>query len=309
MFEETGNVDKSAVEILLGRAIDYAGLFPPAILDMESAVRKYHEHNQGPQSWMLGRFVVPVAQLEDFNFAALDILEVHGVESPWRLVALAGADLRADVGKIVHFNEWHQEKHESGLAVIDVVETKAQTPRIVETAVRIVPDGVSPYFEIPIDEDPTGMIQAVSRVGAGAKVRTGGVTPEMFPTAQELARFVKACHNKDVLIKATAGLHHPLCGVRNLTYEPGSPTGRMYGFLNLFVAAACARELLDDDVIVEVLREESGGAFAFDDIGVRWNGHFFSNELLEAVRNRSISAFGSCSIDEPIEDLKGLLLL
>jgi hypothetical protein len=57
------------------------------------------------------------------------------------------------------------------------------------------------------------------------------------------------------------------------------------------------------------LRESSGDAFAFDGIGVRWKGHFFSNEVLEAVRNRSVAAFGSCSFDEPVEDLKGLLLL
>lgn len=309
MFEETGNVEKSSIEILLAQAIDYAGLFPPAALDMETAIRKYHAHKQRPESWMLGRFVVSVDRLEDFNFAALDLLETNGIDLPWRLVALAGSDLRADVNKILRFNEWHHEKFEKQLAVIDVVEAKAQTPRIIEAAAKIIPDEITPYFEIPIDDDPVDLIHSIARAGAGAKVRTGGVTPEMFPAAADLARFINACHTKDVVIKATAGLHHPLRGVRNLTYEPGSPTGRMYGFLNLFMASACARELMDDDVIVEALREESGTAFVFDEIGVRWKGRFFANETLDAVRTRSVASFGSCSFDEPVEDLKGLLLI
>lgn len=309
MFEEYDNSGISSIKILLKRAFDYAGLFPPASLDMDSAVRRYHKHTKQTQSWMLGRFVVPVARLEDFNFAALDVLGGRGIQPPWRLVALAGADLRSDVDKIMRFNEWHREKNEDGLAVIDVVETKAKTPRIVDMAARIIPDGIQAYFEIPTDEDPVDLIHAISHVGAGAKVRTGGITSEMFPAARDLARFLNACYKQDVLIKATAGLHHPVCGIQNLTYEPGSPTGRMYGFLNLFMAAACARELMDDDVIVEALRESSSDAFAFDDIGVRWNGHFFSNEVLEVVRNRSVAAIGSCSFNEPIEDLKGLLLL
>jgi hypothetical protein len=252
---------------------------------------------------------VPVSRLEEFNFAALDILTRDDGNHPWRLVALAGPDLRADVGRIAKFNKWHGDRREGSAAVIDVVETKAQEPDMIEPAVRIIPDRIMAHFEIAIDEDPNEMIRAISRSGAGAKVRTGGVTPEMFPAAPDLVRFILACHENDVAFKATAGLHHPLRSLRNLTYEPGSHTIRMFGFLNLFIATVCARELIDEDVILEALEEESADAFAFDDFGVRWNGHFFSTEILGTIRSRSVVAFGSCSVDEPIEDLKGLRLL
>ncbi|UCH82992.1 MAG: hypothetical protein JSW50_11035 [Candidatus Latescibacterota bacterium] len=294
---------------LLGHAIDYAGLFPPAALDMESAVRKYHVHRNQPESWMLGRFVVPVSRLEDFNFAALDVLDGGRGEPQWKLAALVADDFRADMDRIQRFNEWHREKREDGLAVIDVVEAKADTTKFVEAAAAIVPDGIECFFEIPITDDPTVLVEVISSARAGAKVRTGGVTPDMFPLASDLARLLKICHEKDVVLKATAGLHHPLCGVKNLTYEPGSPTGRMYGFLNLLIAAAGASELMSDGEIIEALEEEDVTAFAFDELGVRWKGRFFSNDVLESVRTRSVSAFGSCSFDEPIEDLKGLRLL
>ncbi len=299
----------NSIRILLDGAIDYAGLFPPAGLDMEAAVGKYAEHRRKPHHWMLGRFVVPVSRLEEFNFSALDFLNRDDEHRPWLLTALAGAELRADLDRIAQFNNWHGDRREGIPAVIDVVEIKAQSPQMIEAAARIIPDRITTYFEIPIDEDPDEMIDAICRVNCRVKVRTGGVTPEMFPAARDLARLILSCHENDVVIKATAGLHHPLCSVRKLTYGSGGPEGRMYGFLNLFIAAACARESMGDDVLLEVLEEESVHAFAFDDFGIRWNGHFLSTDVLEAVRSRSVAAFGSCSVDEAIGDLKGLRLL
>lgn len=46
---------------LLIHAVDYAGLFPPAKLDMETAVRNYASYQEGEHSWALGRFIVPVS--------------------------------------------------------------------------------------------------------------------------------------------------------------------------------------------------------------------------------------------------------
>src|SRR4051812_41630301 len=48
---------------LLAGIIDYAGIFPPARLPLEQAIRNYARYRQGPASWMLGRFVCPAAQL------------------------------------------------------------------------------------------------------------------------------------------------------------------------------------------------------------------------------------------------------
>lgn len=55
---------KSA-EALFARLIDYAGLFPPAALSMEQALRNYDAYRNGEHAWMLGRFVVPAAKLSE----------------------------------------------------------------------------------------------------------------------------------------------------------------------------------------------------------------------------------------------------
>ena len=48
-----------AVEPRLFRDLEDSGLFPPAALDMTTAVRNYADYCADANAWMLGRFVVP----------------------------------------------------------------------------------------------------------------------------------------------------------------------------------------------------------------------------------------------------------
>jgi len=50
-----------SAKALLSGLIDYAGLFPPAALSMDEAVRNYARYREGEHAWMLGKFVVPEA--------------------------------------------------------------------------------------------------------------------------------------------------------------------------------------------------------------------------------------------------------
>jgi hypothetical protein len=54
-----------AIRTLLEGLIDYAGLFPPAKLPMEEAVRNYAHYREAEFSWALGRFVVPAARIAE----------------------------------------------------------------------------------------------------------------------------------------------------------------------------------------------------------------------------------------------------
>lgn len=76
------------------------------------------------------------------------------------------------------------------------------------------------YIEIPVTADPAGL-----GPGARAKIRTGGLTAEAYPTAEDLAGFLHRAAIARVPFKATAGLHHPL------------PSPPMHGFVNVFLAA------------------------------------------------------------------------
>jgi hypothetical protein len=298
-------------DLLLG-LIDYAGLFPPAALDMPAAMRKYAEYRESEYRWALGRFVVPVARLDEFEEAAVGILPGAGLEGDdfWRLSALGGGDLSSDLNRIAEFNQKHAPPDSSvGAAVIDAIEIKAEQSADVENAMGLMPAKLTHYFEIPISDDPTELIKSIAETEARAKMRTGGLTAEAFRSSFNLARFIKVCAEEDVPFKATAGLHHPLRSVNKLTYAPDSATAMMHGFLNVFLAAAFAQNGMEVDRLVELLEEKSPEAFQFDSGGVTWRDEMIVRGQLRNSRNLLAIAFGSCSFEEPIEDLKKIGLL
>jgi hypothetical protein len=302
----------SVISDLLTNLIDYAGLFPPAALDMGSAVRSYAAYHEGEYSRWLGRFVVPVARLDEFEQAAEGILPDSGWEGDefWRLSALCSAELSSDLNRISAFNQRHATLDSLvGVAIIDTIEIKVERAEEIESATKLIPEKLTPYFEIPIADDPMELIRAIAVKGARAKVRTGGVTAGAFPSSFNLARFIKAFADEDVPFKATAGLHHPLRSVNKLTYEPDSPTALMHGFLNVFLAAAFAYNGMSIDQLVDLLEERSPEAFQFDSGGVTWRNEMVVRGQLRNARSLLAIAFGSCSFEEPIEDLKRIGLL
>src|SRR5687767_279114 len=116
-----------SLHILLRSSIDYAGLFPPAGLDMSRAVRNYAEYLSGPHAWALGRFVLPASRIEEFEAAAADLLPRDAAASPWRIAALLGGDAAADVHEIGELNCRHAAEG-AGAVTADVVEAKADSP-------------------------------------------------------------------------------------------------------------------------------------------------------------------------------------
>ncbi len=293
-----------STRFLLTELIDYAGLFPPAALDMPTAVRNYDAYRRGEYNWMLGRFITPAARLQEFEQAAADFLPRNGEENPWRLSALAGNDLKADLEKIAGFNQRHARR-----AVIDAIEIKAERADQIEAAMKLMPAELTAYFEIPIASDPRALVKTIAETGARAKARTGAVTPEGFPSSFDLARFIAACESEEVAFKATAGLHHPIRSVNRLTYEPESATALMHGFLNVFLAAAFAQNGMSVEQLVELLEERSPEAFRFELDSAFWRDQMLVNGRLRNTRSLLAIAFGSCSFEEPIEDLKKIGLL
>jgi hypothetical protein len=295
------------LRLLLEHSIDYAGLFPPAGLAMRPALENYAAYRGGPDAWALGRFVVPAARLEELESAAEGLLPA-GPDDPWRLSVLLGADPAADVRALGELNCRHAAVG-AGALVADVVELKADTVGAAEAALSKLPRHLTAFVELPVTRDPADTIAAIARHGAGAKVRTGGVTEDAFPAAADLLRFLRAAVSAGVPFKATAGLHHPIRARYRLTYAPDSPSGTMYGFLNLFLAAAFLRQGMSDTDAARLLEETDPASLAFEQGGVTWRGHRLGPEALVDARARGLGSFGSCSFEEPIGDLASLRLL
>ena len=136
------------------------------------------------------------------------------------------------------------------------------------------------YLEgVPLDE--------VAARGARAKIRCGGAA---VPSVGELGAFVRACRERRLVFKATAGLHHAY------------PTAEgEHGFLNLLAAAVFGDE-------EEALRERAP-AFALDAASFRWRDREAPPARLADVRASLFHSVGACSFFEPVQELERLGVL
>ncbi|MGI9043879.1 MAG: hypothetical protein ACR2GK_07095 [Gemmatimonadaceae bacterium] len=299
---------RSARRFLSG-IIDYAGLFPPASLGMTDAVNAYAGYRAGPESDLLGRFVLPAGRLGEFSAAALDVLPRGEDAEPWRLSVVAGSDSVPDREAILQFNCSHWRGSDEGSAVCDAVEMPATDKQSVADAIAFYPGFFQLFLEVKPGEDVDSVIGAMAGKRAAAKVRTGGVTSNSIPLPREVLRFIRECKRHAVPFKATAGLHHLVRAEYPLTYEPGSPASDMFGYLNVFLAAAFIDAGAGDDDALAILEERDASAFLFDEAGVTWRGMHLALEALEKTRGDFALSFGSCSFTEPVTEARELALV
>lgn len=289
---------------ILERAIDYAGLFPPAGLDLSAAIANHLRYAAGSDAWALGRFVVPRKML-----SAID--DLPGVRDPgpaFELSVLVGSgeELEGDLDAVARYNSDHP-----GGPRITAVEGRAVSEADIDGLIGCAGrrDGPDTFVEVAPDAGATALVGAMARAGGGtmmAKLRTGGVTDEAFPTPREVVAFMRACHDAGVRFKATAGLHHACAGTYPLTYHAGSDRARMYGYLNLMAGAMMVRRDETDDRVIQMLGC-TAPAVTIDDSGFVFDGVSFATREVMAMRAELLNSFGSCSFREPIDELAVLV--
>ena len=281
----------NALRALLTGIVDYAGLFPPAALDLPTAVRNYQSYRSSDDRWMLGRFVVGVAKLPELR-ASIASLKANDGACPVSVVA-PDADAATSVLRV----------NDDGNVHVASVEVRATTLADVTLLSRAAPRTREVYVEVPLDESTPSLLNTIADLRLRAKIRTGGVTADAFPPASEIVSFIRTCLDRQLPFKATAGLHHPLRGSFRLTYASGAPTGAMYGYLNVFLAAAFMRDGLGNTEAAELLVEGDPANISVDEDRIRWRDHVIDSESIRTLRARVATSFGSCSFREPVDEL------
>ena len=305
----------STIQGLMAGIVDYAGLFPPANLEMTPMVRNYAEYRDVPEREMLARIIVPVSRFTEFQEAAADLLtpvppaEGDEIEpDPWAISALvAGADnpeaLARDIEAIHAFNDEHTSEG-NGAAIVDTIELRATDGGEIDGVLEDLDDELYPYFELNPAADIRGALTALVGLDAGAKIRTGGITAEEHPSATVVAEFIVACQIAQVPFKATAGLHHPI------THFATSVNATQLGFINVFLGACLLHAgRIKSGQLVELLSEEDAAAFNFGNDAAGWKGHSATLDEIETARWRFAHSFGSCSFAEPLDELRKLGLI
>ncbi len=315
---------RASVRTFMTRIIDYAGLFPPAELEMAEAVRRFLEHRRGPHGWMLARFVCPAARLHELvplldrlgtTEAAVGLAVLgRGGDTPESFLSGLEADLEEVARAIDHTGaritvDQLEARLPQGLShqrLADTLERAAELLRSLEPT-------PAPFFEASLVGDWRGQVaDGVRAVAAahtevlpmGLKIRCGGVAAAAVPGAAAVTAAIAACSRAGVPLKATQGLHHP---VRHFDRRLESMA---HGFLNLFTAGMLAHARgLDEGRLLEVVEDEDPGSFSFGETGLAWRGEPLSELQIAKARRAAVTSFGSCSFAEPRDDLAGMGLL
>ncbi len=304
-------VVSASLQALLTSSIDFAGMFPPCSLALEPALQNHASYVHSPEAWMLNTFVLPVQQ---FN-SARPLLSNFDPLHPLSVTALgpksANMDSFLDALEEVDVAIRSFSKYNADL--VSIAQLEMFLPDDVEQVclqeAKAIVGNLPVFWEAPPDKaEKTIALLAKHNSDQdvatfGYKLRAGGVTADAFPTSAQIARALVKAGTHQVAIKFTAGLHHPM---RQFREEVKT---KMHGFLNVLGAALLTAEHeWDVNQAVMMLEDEDPESFSFTDDIFAWRDWKIDTERLKS-RRRFVRSFGSCSFDEPRDDLRALNLL
>ena len=301
----------ASLRAFLDQAIDYAGMFPPCALQLEPALRNQASYVRSPEAWMLNGFVLPVGQ---FN-AATKFVSQFDPSHPLRVAALGPKTTNAAgfLEALENVAAAVRSYSRSDINLMLVSHLEMFLPDDVDfvslKAARAIVGALSVFWEAP----PEKAEQTIALIAGhnsdddtptfGYKLRTVGVTADAFPTSAKIARALVTAATYQLPIKFTAGLHHPIRQFRDEVKT------KMHGFLNVLGAAVLAAEhRWNADQAVTMLEDEDPRSFSFTDDFFAWRDWKIDTERLQ-YRRKFVRSFGSCSFDEPRDDLRALNLL
>jgi len=305
----------ASLRALLTRSIDYAGMFPPCSLDLEPALKNQSEYVRSTDSWMLSAFVLPVTKFAD----AGRLLSQFDKPHPLRVSALGAktedaAGFQTELKNVIEAIRSMQCEHgdlvsvaqlEMALPVRAGLALDVDLAKLTEAAALLGDLKVQVFWEAPAEsaEQTIALLARTKNPLFGYKLRTGGVIADAFPNSVQIARAVLASTKHHVPIKFTAGLHHP---VRQFRDEVKT---EMHGFLNVIGAGVLSAEHhWDEAQTVDMLEDQNAKSFEFHDTVFAWRDWEITLDRIKA-RRKFITSFGSCSFNEPREDLRALGVL
>jgi hypothetical protein len=301
-----------SLHAFLTQSIDYAGLFPPAELTLETALKNHAAYVRSSDVWMLNSFVLPVTKFGE----AASYFSMFDRQHPLRISALAG--------KSGSRSEFERTITATAAAIRDLQSRQNDGVSVVQLEIALPTDsdldllgalcsatnelGLRIFCEAPpANAEKTIALLAQEDTSKSAplgyKLRTGGVTADAFPTSEEIARALVAAGRDHVPIKFTAGLHHPIRQFRDEVKT------KMHGFLNVMGAGLLTAEHgWDMATAATMLDDEDPNAFVFDHNNFAWREWKIATDAVREHRG-FVTSFGSCSFDEPRDDLRALKLL
>lgn len=262
--------------------LDDAAIFPPGNLPLSEAVSAHLAHRCRPYADLVGPFVISADRLPSVR-PLISHLERNSLR----------VSLTAPVARLGAVMETLEAIPTAYLSSVEVAAPEGMTGgEAVALLSRAWGARSAPaYLELPRDNRQAGFLEALAGTTYHAKLRTGGVRVDLYPSERELASTITALASRNVSFKATAGLHH---AIRNTDSETGF---EQHGFLNLLNAVHAIADGADTADALQLLAERAA------------NKVVATAQALTPLVRRSFRSFGTCSISEPVDDLVNLGLI
>ncbi|CAN5456140.1 hypothetical protein BH10BAC5_BH10BAC5_09990 [soil metagenome] len=325
---------KDALKSFCKGLIDYAGLFPPASLDMEDSFKNFLEYSKSDDSEMLGKFICPAsrlseltAEIEKYKYKKDSKFQIAVLGSGGKNYELFFDNFYRDIRNILEFNKKNPVHFITNTYEVKLPAEfsnpiyRSRLKELIGYVNFIFEDELRYEMNVFYEGFPnadSGFLELFSdalkeyntsktdngKVKAGIKMRTGGIEAAAFPASDEIAEILKAANDKQIPFKATAGLHHPIKKYNE------SVSSDMHGFINVFGAGLLlfSNDLNKED-LVNILNEKHPENFIFTETHFKWKNYEVSNSTILRGRENFMISYGSCSFDEPREDLRNLGLM
>ena len=287
----------ASARALMAGAVDYAGVFPPAQLPLADALAEYRRALAGADAWMLGRFIVPAAQLPALADAV--VRDAHDGRG-WTVSAIVREHMDEDAAAVQAFNQRAANQH----VRVDTIECRPSSSDGITWLAKTFSPAFTVHVEVGVGPTAPDDLRVVARHQLRAKVRTGGLAPDAFPAPASLVAFIESARDVGVPFKATAGLHHAVRGAYPLSDEIGAQSATMHGFVNLMLATAAVGERLPTTTAAALLTRTDHSALVFDDERVRWGDVELSIDAIGRMREAQCVSFGACSFREPADEYR-----
>ena len=283
-----------SIDALFARLIDDAAVFPPGNAAVPDAVREHRAHRSAWYAPLIGPLVLPDTALATASRAVRESAP-DDPPLPVSVVITSGA---GGLTALARRELPGLQVVAAEIALRDLADLRGNAHRVVTAAQELDPDEVTVFVELPFQHGWVGAIEVVESAGLCGKIRTGGVVPDAYPTADQLAEQLSELIEADLPFKATAGLHR--AWPNRILSERGE-TLPQHGFLTVLMAIEALVDGAGTDQAAELLRLDDPGRIfaALSD----WD------DATAARVRRRFHSFGCCGVTDPVEDLVTLGLL
>jgi len=333
---------RRVIHSLTEHLFDYAGLFPPASLDIEKALKNYSTYQIHPYQKMLGKFILPIKKHDEYlsltrNNQKRTPLSI--ILTPVQTLKNLSENLKVDclkIGEIVKNSpsssidsfemvfpkEFYRESQTSIIEYF--TEIFASLSFSLESQNSLEGKNFDFFCEIPYlkNSELEHFLPAVqnynsldSRNEVFIKLRTGGITPDLVPSVSSLSHLLFNIGKYDLPFKVTAGLHIP---VPNFNELVGT---KMHGFLNVLFASLCSflkcqslsefqTKTFNISLVENILEhltyeniEAKDDSLILNIPNQEENKFEFTLNMIQSFRQDYFKGIGTCDFFEPIEYL------